>query len=261
MRWCCAAPAISALTDRPGTRVRQFSPPHLAALAVMASTGALGVWAARRHPGRWLPRAALVLALLILAAWAGEYFADVELGIWSVRYTLPLQLTDAVSLVTVGALWSFARGTPRARLVELVYFWGLTASLQAVLTPDLAYTFPDVLYFTYFTYHLGAVLAALVFVFGLRIYPESGAVRRVYATTLGWTAIAATGDLISGGNYMYLRYKPLHSSLLNVMGGWPWYIVETMALALVMLLALAAIAHGVKRIDRGERHMVADAVA
>ncbi len=225
--------------------MRQFSPPHLAALTVMVLAGGLGVWGARRHPGRWVEPAARVLALVILAAWAGEYLADVILGIWSVKYDLPLQLTDAVSLVSAAALWS-----RRAPLVELVYFWGLSASLQAVLTPDLAYSFPSVFYFTYFGYHVGAVLAALVLVFGLGIYPRPGAVRRVYVATLGWVAVAATGDLATGGNYMYLRYKPAHSSLLSFMGPWPWYIVATAALALVMLLALGAIARGVRRLDQ-----------
>jgi hypothetical integral membrane protein (TIGR02206 family) len=224
----------------------------------MLVVGILGVWAARRHPGRWVEPAARVLALLILAAWAGEYVADVILGIWSVKYDLPLQLTDAVSVVTAAALWTLARGTPRARLVELVYFWGLSASLQAVLTPDLTYNFPSVFYFTYFGYHIGAVLAALVLVFGLRMYPGPGAVRRVYATTLAWTALAGTGDLITGGNYMYLSAKPVHGSLLNVMGPWPWYILATAALAIVMLLALSAIAAGVRRLDRRGRRAAVD---
>jgi hypothetical integral membrane protein (TIGR02206 family) len=241
--------------------MRQFSPPHLAALAVMLLTGVLGVWAARRHPGRWVGPAALVLAALIFAAWAGEYLADVILGIWSVKYDLPLQLTDAVSLVTVAALWSVARGSPRTRLVELVYFWALSASLQAVLTPDLAYNFPSVFYFTYFVYHAGAVLAALVLVFGLGMYPSRGAVGRVYAASMAWTAIAGAGDLITGGNYMYLRYKPVHGSLLSVMGPWPWYIVATVALALALLLALSAIARGVHRLDQRGRTVGAEVPA
>jgi len=227
----------------------------------MLLAAVVGVWAARRHPGRWVRPAARVLALLVLAAWAGEYLADVILGIWSVKYDLPLQLTDAVSLVTVAALWSVARGAPRTRLVELVYFWALSASLQAVLTPDLAYSFPSVFYFTYFVYHVGAVLAALVLVFGLRMYPGRGAVGRVYAASLAWTAIAGAGDLITGGNYMYLRSKPAHGSLLSVMGPWPWYILATVALALAMLLALSAIARGVRRLDRRGRIRAAEVPA
>jgi hypothetical integral membrane protein (TIGR02206 family) len=126
-------------------------------------------------------------------------------------------------------------------LVELAYFWAFTASLQAVLTPDLAQSFPSVYYFTYFSYHVGVIVAATFLVFGCRLYPRRGAVWRVYGLTLAWTAVAGLADVLTGGNYMYLRTKPVHSSLLNVLGPWPWYIVTTAALGLVMLLVLDAI--------------------
>ena len=67
------------------------------------------------------------------------------------------------------ALW-----TRRPLLVEILYFWALTASLQAVITPDLNQTFPSVFYFTYFVTHCGAVVAACLLVFGL---PRSGSGR------------------------------------------------------------------------------------
>ncbi|HYB22667.1 MAG TPA: hypothetical protein VED41_02640, partial [Solirubrobacteraceae bacterium] len=80
--------------------MRQFSDAHLAALALLALGVALAVWAPRRHPGRWTVAAAWALASAIFAGWVGEYVADVVLGTWSTRYTLPLQLTDVVSAVS-----------------------------------------------------------------------------------------------------------------------------------------------------------------
>jgi hypothetical integral membrane protein (TIGR02206 family) len=215
--------------------VRQFSPAHLAALAALVLATAGSVWAARRRPGGWTVAFSRGLALLILAGWAGEYVADATLGSWSVKYTLPLQLTDAVSLAAILALW-----TRRALLVEVAYMWALTASLQAVLTPDLGQGFPSVFYFTYFTYHLGVIVAGAFLVFGCRIYPRPRAAWRVFAATLAFAAVAGAADSITGGNYMYLRAKPLHASLLTVMSQWPWYIVEAAALGLAMLVALAA---------------------
>ena len=224
--------------------MRQFSDAHLAALAVLAVTVGLSVWAPRRHPGPWIVPAARTLALVIFAGWAGEYVADIVLGTWTVRYTLPLQLTDAVSVVAILALW-----TRRARLIELVYFWSLTATLQALLTPDLANSFPSVYYFTYFIYHIGAVLAACFLVLGCRLYPRPGAVRRVFLTTLAFTALAGLGDILTGGNYMYLREKPAHNSLLNLMGPWPWYIASTVALALALLLIVNWLTDWIKSLD------------
>jgi hypothetical integral membrane protein (TIGR02206 family) len=213
--------------------VRQFSPPHLAALAVLLGAVGGSVSAARRRPGLWMQWFMGALALVIAIAWAGEYVIDVIRGTWSIRFTLPLQLTDAVSLTAIAALW-----TRRPRLVELTYFWACTAALQAVLTPDLAQNFPDPLYFTYFGYHIGAIVAGTFFVYALGLYPRPGAVARVFAATLAWAVVAGTADVITGGNYMYLAWKPTHASLLRVMGPWPCYIVVGAGVALAMLIVV-----------------------
>lgn len=213
--------------------MRQFSDQHIAALLTLAFGVAVTVWVARRHPGRQQRWLSLGLAALIFAAWAGEYAADVVLGTWSVKYTLPLQLTDAISAVSIAALL-----TRRQMLVELAYFWSYTASLQAVLTPDLAQRFPSAFYFTYFGYHVGAIVAASYLVFGLRLYPRPGAVWRVFWITLAFAAMVGAADLITGGNYMYLRAKPVHNSLLSLMGPWPWYVLGGTALGLALLLIL-----------------------
>ncbi len=206
---------------------------------------ALAVWAPRRHPGTWTVPVARALALVIFAAWAGEYVADVVLGTWTIRYDLPLQLTDAISATAIIALW-----TRRMLAVELLYFWSLTASLQATLTPDLSASFPSVYYFTYFVYHVGAIVGACLLVLGCRLYPRPGAVWRVYAATFAVTVAAALGDVLTGGNYMYLREKPEHSSLLNVLGPWPWYIASTAALALALFALVKLLTDWIRRHDR-----------
>jgi hypothetical integral membrane protein (TIGR02206 family) len=217
--------------------VKQFSDPHLAALLTLVIGIAASVWAARRHTGPWMRWFSIGLAIAIFAGWMGEYVADVILGTWSVQYSLPLQLTDATSAVSIAALL-----TRRQILVELSYFWSYTAVLQAVLTPDLGQNFPSVYYFTYFTYHVGAIVAASFLVFGYGLYPRPGAVWKVFGITLAWTAIVGAGNLITGGNYMYLRSKPVHHSLLNLMGPWPWYIAAGVALGLALLLLVAGLA-------------------
>lgn len=217
--------------------MRQFSDPHLAALVVLTTVALASIWAPQRHPGRWVSMYARTLALLIAAAWVGEYVADVINGIWTVKYDLPLQLTDAVSLVAIVALL-----TRRQLAVELLFFWALTASLQATLTPDLGQTFPSIYFFTYFTYHVGAIAAACLLVFGCHIYPRARAAWRVFAITLGFAAAVGLADLLTGGNYMYLRAKPAHNSLLNLMGPWPWYLASTGLLALAMLFVLQLLA-------------------
>ncbi|MFZ0041136.1 MAG: TIGR02206 family membrane protein [Solirubrobacteraceae bacterium] len=225
--------------------MRQFSDPHLAALAVLVAATIACVWVARTASAPVVAGVVRTLAVVILAGWAGEYLADVIRGTWSVEYDLPLQLTDAVSLTAVLALW-----TRRQLLVELLYFWSLTASLQATITPDLGQNFPSIYYFTYFAYHVGAIVGGCMLVFGCGQYPRPRAAWRAFAATLGFAAIAGAADVITGGNYMYLRTKPEHNSLLSVMGPWPWYIVGAALVGLVMLLALQWIADRVRARDR-----------
>jgi hypothetical integral membrane protein (TIGR02206 family) len=226
----------------------QFSDPHLAALAVLVAATAVAIWTARRHPGRATDAVARAVAAVILAAWAGEYAADIVRGTWNATYDLPLQLTDAVSVTAALALI-----TRRQLLVELTYFWALTASLLATLTPDLGQNFPSVYYFTYFGYHVGAIVAGCLLVFGCGRYPRPRSAWRAFGATLAFAAVAGTADVITGGNYMYLRTKPQHNSLLGVMGPWPWYIVGGALLGLAMLLVAQWIADGFRRRDRRVR--------
>ena len=226
----------------------QFSPPHLAALAVWVLATIVCVSAGRRAPpdARWPRWFGWALAALIIAFWAGEYVADVITGVYTVRFTLPLQLTDLISVTSAYALITRQRWA-----VELVYFWAFTATLQATLTPDLGYDFPSFYYFTYFGYHIGALLAGAFLVWGLRMKPRRWAALRTLLATMGWAALAGTADVITGGNYMYLAWKPSHGSLLSVLGPWPWYIAGALGAGIVLLAIVDVVTRLLWRVTEG----------
>jgi hypothetical integral membrane protein (TIGR02206 family) len=174
------------------------------------------------------------LAVVIGGTYALEHVSFVVRGDWEADFNLPLHLTDVVTIVAVLALW-----TRRPLLVELTWFWGMTASLQAVLTPDLGSAeFPELLWWTFFITHCGAVVAAVMLVIGCRIHPRPGAVKRAFAATVVVAVAAAVANLLTGGNYMWLREKPEAGSLLDYMGPWPWYIAGAAALGLALFLLL-----------------------
>ena len=200
-----------------------LSAEHVGAVVVTA----VGAAAATRGPAR------RPLAVLIAGAYLVEHAYFVVRGTWSLDFNLPLHLTDVVTVVSVLALW-----TGRPALVELTWCWGLTASLQAVLTPDLGADFPELVYWTFFITHGGAVVAAVMLVIGCGIAPRPGAVGRAFAATLAVAAAAGVANLLTGGNYMWLREKPDTASLLDVMGPWPWYIVTAALLALALFSLL-----------------------
>jgi hypothetical integral membrane protein (TIGR02206 family) len=107
-----------------------------------------------------------------------------------------------------------------------------------VLTPDLDSGFPSLFFFTYFATHGGAVVAAAFLAWGCGLVPRQGAVGRVFVATAAFAVVAGLGDVLTGGNYMFLREKPETASLLDVMGPWPWYILTGALLAIAMFAAL-----------------------
>jgi len=212
-----------------------LSPEHLVPLAILVVTVVLLCVAARRAPGRWIDAVAVIMALVIVIAelsWQPYTLAN---HVWSVGASLPVQLCDVGGFVAAAALlWR------QLLLVEVAYFWGLGGTLQALLTPDLKDHFPSFPYLQFYVTHDMVILAALFLVVGLGLLPRPGAVRRIFVLTLAFAALVGLIDLVTGGNYMYLRAVPVSGSLLNLMGPWPWYIVAGAVLTLAVLAILDA---------------------
>jgi hypothetical integral membrane protein (TIGR02206 family) len=208
---------------------------HLGALAAIAALAVALPVAARLRPGGWRLEFARGLGAFLIAWFIAYHVVVLAQRRYELDFDLPLHVTDAVTVVAAVALW-----TRRPLAFELTWFWGLTASLQAVLTPDLGADdrFPSFLYFHYFVTHGGAVVAALFLAFGLGMTARTGAVARVFLATVAWAAVAAVGNLLTGGNYMFLREKPDASTLLDYMGPWPWYILTAGLVALAMFALL-----------------------
>ena len=210
-----------------------LSPEHLFPLVLLAVVAAALCAIARRHPGRWTNVAAAMMALAIVVtelSWQPYVLANHS---WSVAFSLPVQLCDVGGFVAAAALvWR------QALLVEIAYFWGLGGTAQALLTPDLHDHFPSFPYLQFYATHDLVVLAALFLVIGLGLQPRTGAVRRIFLLTLAFAAVIGLIDLVTGGNYMYLRHVPTQGSLLSLMGPWPWYVVLAALLALIVLTIL-----------------------
>ena len=211
-----------------------FSAEHLIVLGATAAAAVAAGLLARRDAGGARARlAARALAVaLVLNEVVFHVVHQVDEGL-SPRGDLPLHLTDAATIAAVIALW---RESPLA--FELTWFWAGSATVQALLTPDLDRPFPDYRWWWFVIAHSGVVVAAVLLAWGMRRTPRPGAVRRVFAWSLLVTGLAAAGTILFDGNYMFLREPPEDGSLLDLMGPWPWYIASAAALALVLFWLL-----------------------
>jgi len=215
--------------------VGNLSAEYVAPLVLLVLVAVLLCVAARRAPGRWIDVVAASIALTLVIAELSWQPYVVANHTWSAATSLPVQLCDVGGFVAAAALvWR------QLLLVEVAYFWGLGGSLQAVLTPDLQdHHFPSFPYLQFYLTHDLVIVAALFLVIGLVLRPRPGAVRRIFLLTLAFAVVVGLIDLVTGGNYMYLRV-PAPGSLLTVMGPWPWYIATGAVLTLVVLAILYA---------------------
>ena len=133
-----------------------FGTSHQAALAVLVASALLLARVGRAKRGT--DTAALVgrllaVAILLIGVPLQILFLTAEYR--SLERTLPLQLCDLAWMAAVYALW-----THRWWAVALTYYWGLTLTTQAILTPDLAAGFPDPAFIVFWTLHSMVVWAA-----------------------------------------------------------------------------------------------------
>lgn len=144
-------------------------------------------------------------------------------------YALPLQLCDLASLAAPYALW-----TQRRWAVGLTYFWGLTLTTQAVVTPDLTRDFPDPVFITFWGMHLLVVWAACYLTWGIGLAPRWREYRVTVAVTAVWAVALFSFNAATGTNYGYLNEKPAAASALDLLGEWPWYLVSEVAIILAV---------------------------
>ncbi|TDD73531.1 TIGR02206 family membrane protein [Actinomadura rubrisoli] len=219
-------------------RFAAFGPSHWAALGLFAAgcAGLVMLGRAQRaasEPGERVGAQARgfgkAYALAIVYVVIGTQVHTLLPGQWRIGGSLPLQLCDVAWLAAIGALWTLG---PRG--FALMYYWGLTLSLQGLLTPALNGTdYPDIDYLGFFGPHLMIVWAAVYLTWGLGMRPDWGGYRFAVAATAAWAVATFVFNLIADTNYGYLNDKPSTGSVLDLLGPWPWYVLAEIAIILL----------------------------
>ena len=221
--------------------VPQYGPTHLAALAVFAVGVAAAVLLGRRHAALDGPtRLSRVWALLLPAVTVPFLVRDLIFD-YDIRTTLPFHLCDLAWIAVSFALW-----THRPYPVTLTCFWGLTLTTQGIVTPSLNRDFPDPRYFAFWALHLLIVWAAVYLVVGLRLAPRWRDYAAAVATTLVWAVATYVFNVVADTNYGYLMRKP-GTSILDLLGPWPWYVAEEIGIVVVVWALLTV---GAQRLAR-----------
>jgi hypothetical integral membrane protein (TIGR02206 family) len=215
-----------------------FRPFGFAHLMVIALTVALPfLLAAFVRKSRWpLSERTIgqLLAAMLLVNYVGyEIYLGMTVGL-ELKKALPFQLCDWAMIAIVVALL-----TGRNRWLEVAYFWGIGGTLQAIITPDLKFAFPDIRFLTFFVAHSGIVVASAFMMIIKRFRPHWFSIVRVFAWSELYFLLTITVDLITGENYGYLLHKPAAASLLDALSEERVvYILQMHLLALIFFVVL-----------------------
>jgi hypothetical integral membrane protein (TIGR02206 family) len=213
-----------------------FGPAHVTAIALSFVVPAILAVAVRMSGDRRLTDIVRwFFAAELIATYILWYTMILERGWVAAGTILPMHLCDWAAIACIVTLIR-----PNQRSYELAYFWALIGTLQATLTPELAYDFPDWRFVVFFAFHSGVIASVLFLTLGAHMRPVPASIPRVVAWTLIYVAAAGTVDWVFGVNFGFLRAKSQNPSVLDALAPWPWYIAELVPIALVAIAILYA---------------------
>ncbi len=220
------------LADRP---FLAYGPSHLSVLALFVIGIPVLVVLGRRQRGSAAAlRSSRAFAAVMVVALVPLQISSMRPGRFDIDYSLPLQLSDMSWFAAVAALWTHARWA-----CALTYYWGLTLTTQALITPALeGPDFPSEQFIAFWALHLLVVWAAVYLTWGLGLSPDWRSFRVAVAVTLGWGLTIFAFNTVAGTNYGYLNAKPATGSLLDMLGDWPWYLASELVLGVSVWAAM-----------------------
>ena len=121
---------------------------------------------------------------------------------------------------------------------EFAYFIGVTAVMQALLTPNFDDLKNLTEYVVYFIHHALVIQFALWNVVVDGMLTSRGAVVRTLLLIVAMMLPVGLVNWLTDANYMYLCARPAVDNPL-VIGGWPWYIINIMVIGWALMLVAA----------------------
>src|SRR5437667_5524533 len=213
-----------------------YGVPHLIVIFLTVALPFALAALVRRSKSQRIERAtiATISVLLVLNYVTYLVFVRYRGGAVSWQQMLPLQLCDWGMVVVMVAMW-----TGSQRWFEVAYFWGIGGTVQAVLTPNLHFGFPDFRFFSFFISHCGIIIGVVFLMLTRRYRPYPMSIVRVFLWSEFYFLVTFIADELTGFNYGFLLHKPEAFSVLNFLSdSRPLYLLQMHGLALIFFLGL-----------------------
>jgi hypothetical integral membrane protein (TIGR02206 family) len=213
----------------------QFGPPHLTVIGTLVCLCIL-IPALVRYSSSAKAKHSICWGLVVVmlaAEWIKYVYTITCDGFdFFIQYALPLHICGIAVYLA-----AFMLITKNQVVFEVIYFWALGGTSQAILTPAVTAGYPSYHFFQFFIEHSAVIVAVFVAVFGFKMRPRLKGLWITYA--LSWLLVFVVGGInyLLGTNYMYLCRPPAGISPFYFLD-WPWYILFQSGLALVIFFLL-----------------------
>ena len=186
-------------------------------LGVKVLTYEQNVWLSRIM-AIWLSGTIVVFTIIRIALKRFDYKND-----------LPLDICNLIALFLPFVMWH-----PNYAVNEVLYFWILVGTSQAIITPNVEDGFPTYTFFKYFTVHAGLVVYIIFTTVAFDFYPQWASIWKAIGYLHIYFFAILIINLLLGSNYFYIMRKPPKPSILDYLGPWPWYILSCEVLIFVL---------------------------
>lgn len=160
------------------------------------------------------------LAIIISLTVISFHIYKVSLGNYKLQTDLPLYLCSLLGLIIPAFTYY-----KKIWMYEILLFWIIAGTSQAIITPDIPTGFPSFEFFRYWIVHLGLVVVILYATIVLNYKPTLKSVFKSILALQVYVVFMILINYILDANYFYLNEKPEATSVLDYFGDWPFYIV------------------------------------
>lgn len=152
---------------------------------------------------------------------------------YNFKSDLPLYLCSLMALLI--PVFTYYR---KYWMFEILVFWIIGGTLQAVITPDITKGFPSFDYFRYWVVHLGLLSIIFYFIFAFKMRPTIRSVFKSFLALQVYVILMVGINYLLDANYFYLNQKPKSASLLDYFGEWPFYIFVAQMIIIPLFLLI-----------------------
>jgi hypothetical integral membrane protein (TIGR02206 family) len=207
-----------------------FTTQHYYPLLTIIIVSTLSIYFSKKYFDRkqqW--RFLFLLSFIPIQGYVLMLIATISDGSFTLAEHLPVHACRFIALILPIVIWKQNR-----YWLSILYFWIMVGTLNASITPDIYFGFPNWNYFSYWILHGFLLIIPLYYtiVLGVRILHRD--IWNAFWMANLYLVFSFIMNYIFDANYMYSMRKPESESLLSYLGEWPIYLFSIQLIALVL---------------------------